>query len=857
MKKIAICLLFLCVVVGGMAQNLKGRITNQAGEPIAGANLYVRETLQGSAANENGEFQLYLAAGTYNCDVSALGFEKQALHITLTEESYVLNVCLQPTVYMLPEVRITNTGEDPAYYIMRKAISRASFHRNRVDRYVSEIYTKGNMKLDKVPKVLLWGSDMKETIKPLIGKLMLLESVTEVNFSAPDYYESNVVAFSSTIPDLLDPGEILNIMTTSIYDPVVIGMTSPLAPGAFSYYRFQLEEAYVQDGRTISKIGVDPKKSSNQLVKGWLYIEDENWGVVNFNLTAEMFGSTADIKGVFHEINPGLFLPTSYDIDVDVKTLGVRAVGKYYSGIKYKEVHQAAFAAVADTVARDTVVPASTGKQERIVRQIEELAEKDGLTDREAYKMARLTQELVENKGKDTLAPMELRWEGSSSKVRVDSLATRKDSLFWARIRTVPLQNAEVASYRSRDSLQVATRSRGGYTPKSVLGKVFTGGEFRLRSGVDLKVAGLIGAVPEYNFVDGFWLGQKADLNISLKDNKKLILSPSIHYATARKTLLWDLGVRFRYAGMRRGDLLLKFGKTSFDFKQQLSSWRLENALTSLVYGHNYMKFYDAEFFHIENRIDVANGLNLTIGGQYEKRKILENHISYNLFKKDADPNVPVEGIALANNRSAAIVVRLAYNPRIYYREWKGQKHYADTDWPWFYLSYRKGISLGAEHQNVYDRLEGGLTQNIECGIFDKISYALFAGKFFSVKELHFPDYKHFGSSGWIVNSDSFFADYFRGDYYRLSTCDKWLRGALNYTSSYLLLKRLPFLQSSLMTEGLHVRYLWTPHMKNYMECGYSIGLSGTGRVGVFFSFDRNGYEGVGVRLSLPFSGRE
>ena len=60
--------------------------------------------------------------------------------------------------------------------------------------------------------------------------------------------------------------------------------------------------------------------------------------MVHFDLTVEDVGLVLGIKCMYHEVKPAVFLPTSYDMDVKLKLLGIHAVGKYYAAVKYKDV---------------------------------------------------------------------------------------------------------------------------------------------------------------------------------------------------------------------------------------------------------------------------------------------------------------------------------------------------------------------------------------------------------------------------------------------------------------------------------------------------------------------------------------
>ncbi len=64
-------------------------------------------------------------------------------------------------------------------------------------------------------------------------------------------------------------------------------------------------------------------------------------------------------------------------------------------------------------------------------------------------------------------------------------------------------------------------------------------------------------------------------------------------------------------------------------------------------------------------------------------------------------------------------------------------------------------------------------------------------------------------------------------------------------------------MQNMTFDEGIHGRYLWTPEIGNYMECGYSIGLQEYSRLGVFVGFNRHGYQEIKVRMALPLQVKE
>ncbi len=85
-------LLIILTVVGlsnewAYAQSLRGTVTDEAGEPLAGATVVVKNTTQGTATDPKGKYSLnQLPTGQHTLVVSYLGYQSQQLPITLSEK---------------------------------------------------------------------------------------------------------------------------------------------------------------------------------------------------------------------------------------------------------------------------------------------------------------------------------------------------------------------------------------------------------------------------------------------------------------------------------------------------------------------------------------------------------------------------------------------------------------------------------------------------------------------------------------------------------------------------------------------------------------------------------------------------
>lgn len=825
------------------AQLLTGKITDVSGEAIPNATLYIREVALGITADDNGEFQASLKKGSYTCDFSSLGYERKTLPLTIDKAETHLAVVMEKKVYALKEVIISANREDPAYAIMRKAIGMAPFYLHQIEKYESSIYVKGSVKVEKIPRLMTFGSNGKK-LKNLTNKLFLIESQNEVSFTSPNHYEQKVLAFSSTLPADIDAGQVMSVMTANIYDPNAFGRISPLAPGAFSYYKFALEGISMEGEHMINKIRVQPKKNNPKLVSGWLYIIENSWNVQSADLSATELGVTIRFTATYNEVKPSAFLPTAYDIDMKVDAMGVKATGKYYSSVQYK------------TVELSGATQATSPKSQE---QLNTLAAKEELSNREAYKMAKLMKETTEpEETKKERESLEINPGNANIKVTVDTLAGNRDSTYWETIRKQPLKKDEIVSYQVRDSLKTkmeTLRSKDSLqnrTPTYWIGKLVTGESFPLNKKVQFGYSGLLKACPQYNFVDGFWLGQQFTLHTSFTESQSLTISPSLYYTTAGKSVNWQIDGSYQYAPMRRGNVSLSGGQTTVDYNGESGTLLAINSIASLFFGENPVKFYKKKFVALSNTVELANGLPLTTGISYEKHNALHNRQSYNFFGNTPSSNLPNgQLMPMPDNSAMKVKIRLAYTPQYHYWKHRGKKMYIYSDYPTFSIQYEAGISTGSKESASFNKLEGNISQTIKISEFDRIGYTVNGGKFLSNKRVYFPDFKHFNTNELFITGSSLDNSFCLFDNYIYSTDKQWLQAHLNYMSDYLLFKRLPFLQKYMFNEALHARTLWIPG-KSYSEFGYSVGFSNIARIGVFVGLEKGKYDAVGFTISLP-----
>ena len=824
MKRIIWLFLLSLVTILSFAQSFKGTVTDTDGKPVPYAALYLREMKSGLTTDEHGRFQTKLSAGQYTCEVSSLGFISQTFTFQMLNRDYEKDIVLAERTYSLPEVNITKGNEDPAYAVMRKALARAPYYRTQIKSYTAGTYLKGTGKGTAIPAVLKLSKEVRKDAKEWLGKLFVLEQQQIVNFTAPNVWNNKVLANKNSFPEEI--GVDMGITTINLYTPELFGKVSPLNKNAFSYYRFKLDACFVEEGQMINKIRVIPKKDDSRLLEGDLFIVEDLWCISAADVNVRATGLKAKIKITCKEVQSSVFLPVSITTSSTIDIMGFKAEASYLAAIHYREVKT------------DIQPETSTDKTTKPVTANAVAQPKKHKFERPA-RIGR----------KDT---------------QVDSLADKRDSLYWTTIRSVPLRLEEVQSYQYKEEkialkdLSPGEKSEKKTAVRQVLNTIMWGKTFRTSNkNAWLTLPGLSAYIPEYNLVDGFWLGVKLKTGVKLSESSTLRFVPSFYYTTARKNWIGQGELTLDYAPRNRGYLSLSGGLLSADYNSESGESRLINSMSSSLFGHNHLKLYENTFFTVDHAIEPANGLLFSSSLSWQRRKMLDNHIRKSWFKRDAEPNIP-ENTAfrpMPENDILKASFELEYTPAHYYHMSQGKKVYEASRYPTFALKYDRAFPMsGSRYLTSYHLMQFSAKQKIEFGMFNRLHWSVNAGSFFDAKNLQFPDFKHFASTRILVTERSFDTGFSLLDNYVLSTNTRWAQANVSWYTPYLLLKHLPFLSRKAFDEALHLRSIVIYGGRPYTEIGYSIGFSDMARIGVFAGFDCLKFHSVGVSLSLPLS---
>jgi hypothetical protein len=327
--------LFILLIVATMAsgQYVHGKLTDEKGLPLAYASVYVKNSTRGVSADQKGYYFLELESGKHTVVFSFIGYVNQEFEVTiLPKEPIRMDLSLSVETNTLFAAEVVANTTDMAKEIMENVRDKRKYYLDRVSEYSCETYLKTSLEkeLMRPSKKDLEEADSLETKdKSIQGyfkkeKLNLIETVSTTYFRAPDRYKEIVSAHHDYAerPGEGDPGRSVHMgsgmefgktsiapVTHKSDNPYILfedfskadlnfyqnlvefpavshkPLLSPLASNGGLSYRYDYLGSFVEDGKRVYEIEVNPLFKSGALFKGKIFVEDSTWAVVTVDLS--------------------------------------------------------------------------------------------------------------------------------------------------------------------------------------------------------------------------------------------------------------------------------------------------------------------------------------------------------------------------------------------------------------------------------------------------------------------------------------------------------------------------------------------------------------------------------------------
>ena len=720
------------------------------------------------------------------------------------------------------------------------------------------------------------------------GDSFLMESINEIEFTAPDKYFQRMISYNSTFPAEGNEISPMSFIQASFYQPVLADMAiSPLAPNAFSHYKYKYLGASQQGNFTINKIQVIPKRKSQQLFEGTIFIIEDLWCLQSVDLTNENLVGKIRIQQIYIPVQNDIWMPVSHRFEINIGIMGFKADAGYGSSVKYTEVKPnlalqkpagISYDLTAKQESQSKTADTVTSKSKK---QINKILEKEKLSNRDMVKLARLMEKESEASISDTAGKsLEIK---DHTKHIVEKDADRKDSTYWAKIRPIPLSDIEIQSLRISDSIKASrkiielrpdTTSPVKSKEKSKFIKtareILSGHSWADTTGCRFNFDGLIDLKRlSFNSVDGFKYGLNFNISKTWKKKGTLFVAPNIGWAFSRKQLIWGINTNYSFNKLKNRQIFLRTGITSTDINNGTGFNPLLNTFTSLLQKKNLLKLYESRFLTLGYSSEIVNGLTLNLSTGFEDRRVLINTTNFSFLKSSSlySENVPVNEYllpgsnplnALRNQKHFEFVTQIFYTPYQKYRIFNDRKIPRDSEWPTFSLTWQHSVNDFSEISSglrQFDMIKFEVSKNRNIGAFGKFRWKLRTAGYFDNRNLTFYDFFHFNSQPFPLLLKDYEDAFMIPSLYSMSTPEFYVEGHLKYTTPYLLLKLLPGFSNTLMRENISVSYLGSRYHANYTEIGYSISeILFIGELGVYAGFDNFKYRSIGVKAVLRFN---
>lgn len=792
---------------------IKGTIKDTEGISVPFVSVYLKNTTKGTSANIDGAYTLKTDTGRITLIYQAIGYKPVERNLRLTADR-TENVVMSAESLTLKGVTITSGSEDPAYAIMRKAVKKRKAHLNEVREFTVGVYIKGVQKLAGAPKRFL-GKDMQKALDldtNRKGVLYLSESQSNFSFRRPGHIHEEMISSKTAGRNNAFSFNKASDMNVNLYENILLentlssrGFVSPVADNALFYYQYKLLGFTIENGETVNKIQVIPRRKNDPVFRGIIYIAEDSWRILgaDLHLTRDAGINILDTLNIAQQFSrvKNTYMPSNISFRFNGNVIGFKFEGYFLGVYSNYDINPA--------------LPANYFKGEVL---------------------------------------------------KIPDTVNRKDSIYWAHNRPMPLTLEESYNYKKKDSI-ASIRSSKAYLDsvqrvnnKFSIPKLFLSG-YTVADHVhkeSFRFDPLLKSV-SYNTVEGFAIKYGLTYTKRLENRKNYSIRQEFRYGFSNRTFTANLSANYFYDPLKRAGVNFGFGSGIYDLNNLGTMGTLQNSLNSLLFEKNFPKFYKKNFISAGTYRELSDGLQAAVSVNYAKNESLSNSTNYTIFDRESrsfssnNPFTPAsENELFPIYKALTLNASLTYTYGQEYITRPDGKFYQPSKYPTLKLNYRKGIH-GAFGSDVdYDLIGLDISKDrISAGLLGYAQFYVGIGKFLNNKAVYYPELQHFRGNVSLTSSPDIRKFSFL-DYYQFSTDRQYLEAHFEHNFSGLFTNKVPMLRKLKLEELFGVNYLTQPLKKNYTE--YYFGLQRlVFRATYGFAYDGNKKVEHGFRISYGF----
>lgn len=782
--------LLLLMTTALIQAQIKGLVTDKNKQILPFVNIYVQDTYIGTTTNDEGKYELNISkTGNYTIIFQYLGYKTVKKTVSILTFPYLLDVTLLEDEVALAEVEI-NSKENLANEIIRKTIKNREANLLKTMNFTADFYSRGIYRIKNAPKKILgqelgdMGGGLDSTRS---GVIYLSETISKITKNPKNFNEHIIASKVSGNDNGFSFNQASGVNFNFYKNIVELGdnLISPISSTAFNYYSYKLINSFYEDKHLINKIQVIPKRITDNVFEGFIYIAENDWALygVELSVTGKQLQIPAIKKltltqNYSYSQTDKLWSIFSQSIDFQFGIFGFNIDGRFtavYSNYNFN--------------------PLFTSKT--------------------------FTNEVLSFEDK----------------------ANKKDSVFWKMIRPVPLTFEEVKDYQLKDSIKTIRKSEKYLDSVDLKRNKFGFSNIILgyRYQKSFKNWNLNIGSPlfnsQFNTVQGWHTNMETSFFKYFKDKKQSFwINSNFDYGFSDKILRPNASFTYQFNNQTKPYISVSGGRKLTQFNQNNPISAVVNSVTSLFFERNYAKFYDKTFAKLAFGKELLNGLEFSSSIAYEVRTPVFNATDYTVFNRNAVDYSSNNPLTPNNFTSVPFEANKLFKFSVKAQIKFGQEYISLPDqkinlgankYPKIDFNYTKGFAASNSKFN-YDFVETKIFQTLEFGNKGNFSYNLKAGTFLNKDELAFADYKHFNGNETHINIDYNTLETFNLlPYYDLSTNGSYAEFHFQHHFNGYVLRKIPLINKLQFKLVLGANVLMTKNKQPYSE--YNIGVENIG----------------------------
>ncbi len=687
--------------------------------------------------------------------------------------------------------------------ILENLFNHSPSYARLIDEYKADVYMKGRVKVHKQNKLIRYVPSMFRLEKGVND--YLLESASEMHYTAPDIYNRKIKAMSTTFPR--DKGQIVDMsdfLNTNIYSSSIMTdkLLSPLDRKSSQYYHYLLDTLMHVDGRVQHKILIIPRFKGTQLVNGYMWVDGVEWTIREVYFEGAYDVNTFKLHAIMGLRGPEEFLPIYMQMNVGFKFMGNHLEMDARAWLKYTSI------SVSKTGERRK----SSKKHFHDLTEFYQLTCDTSklVTDKEKFMDFRpfpLTME------EDSLY---LAWEERKKNrdVQRDSEEENKAKEFWGQVGDVLVTNYNVNI--------------------SGIGSV--------------RCSPLINPVMlDYSHSKGLSYKQKFKYNRLFPSGRLLKIVPQVGYNFTHHDLYVKGSLSLLYWPEKMGSFDLDAGNGNRIYSSVVLD-KLK-AMPDSLFDFKEMKldYFKDIYLNLYHSLEPVNGLYIKTGVSVHWRSLVDRRRDelMDIFDK-------IEQMKISSTyNSFSPRIRIEWTPGMYYYMNGRRKMNVGSKMPTFVLDYERGLKGVLGSTDAHERVEFDVQQIIKLNQIRSLAYRVGGGLFTRMDNMYFVDFVNFKRSnipeGW---NDEIGGTFQLLDSHWYNSSSRYFRANMTYESPFILLRPFNRWLGMIQHERLYGGVLFMPHLNPYIELGYGIETH-IFDVGVFVSCINGKYDAVGCKFTF------